>query len=68
MYKSGTASLVNASRVVDLLLKQYGPERVKGVERLSEAAFRVRLYGGGMAHAFVEPDGSLRIPELEEVC
>jgi len=38
------------------------------LERLSEAAFRVRLYGGGMAHAFVEPDGSLRIPELEEVC
>lgn len=67
MYKRVTTSLVNAGRVVDLLLKQYGPERVGRVERLSESTFRVRMNGGGMALACVREDGSLHVGELEEV-
>lgn len=64
MYKRVTTSLVNAGRVVDLLLKQYSPERVGCVERLSESTFRVRMNSGGVALAFVQEDGSLHVREL----
>jgi hypothetical protein len=66
MYKSVTASLVNGSRVTELLIQRYGPELIWQVEQLSEHIFRGWLRDGRVALAILSGDGTLDITEIED--
>lgn len=58
-------TMPTAARVVDQLLRQYGPDELRCVERLSEHIFRARKRDDGIVLATVLEDGTLSIQEPE---
>lgn len=70
MYKRVTSSLTNGcriARIAELLLEQYGPERVQQVEQRSENIFYAALKDGTIIQAVVQADGVLLIHEVDEL-
>lgn len=67
MYKRVTSSLTNGCRIAELLLEQYGPERVQQVEQRSENIFYAALKDGTIIQAVVQADSVLSIHELDEL-
>ena len=63
---STKAPAVSRERVTEELAEQYGPEELWQVEQLSRHIFRAWLRSGRVAVAWIQPDGSLEIRELEE--
>ena len=53
-------------QVTDALENRFGPAELWQVEQLSRHVFRAWLRSGRVAVAFIQPDGSLEIRELEE--
>lgn len=58
-------TMPTAARVVDQLLRRYGPDELRCVERLSEHIFRARKRDDGIVLATVLEDGTLSIREPE---
>lgn len=63
---STKAPAVSRERVTEELAELYGPEELWQVEQLSRNIFRAWLRSGRVAVAWIQPDGSLEIRELEE--
>ena len=59
------ATMPTAARVTDQLLRRYGPDELRCIERLSEHLFRARKRDDGIVLVTVLEDGALSIQEPE---
>ena len=59
------ATMPTAAWVTDQLLRRYGPDELRCIERLSEHLFRARKRDDGIVLVTVLEDGALSIREPE---
>lgn len=52
-------------RILDRVTDCYGPGQIVAVEQLGERLFRVRLTGGRVVSAALQPEGAVEMKEQE---